>query len=268
MDKKIYGLLRNNKWVAVLLLYSIAVSVVSVWAIQREKGREAKQKYEFTAIQFIIGHLADFQPEIESWGYEVFILPQTEEEPAFPPQKRYDWNRCQYPVLVLAGADGGMYFFYYGFDQYIRDASYPGTMDLTRSHETVDVLKEVKLSLVKNNIFQAPYVENTSQIDTRPYYDVEVEIYVEGLSLEDGRPLAVYGDGHYRTNYCSNNFVDCMYFSGLDPSTTNTHADYRIKQEYSAKQLLAFYRQGLGLQQQLTGLYEGARPGNQAPQTP
>ena len=59
-----------------------------------------------------------------------------------------------------------------------------------------------------------------------------------------------------------------MYFSGLDPSTTNTHADYRIKQEYSAKQLLAFYRQGLGLQQQLTGLYEGARPGNQAPQTP
>lgn len=57
MDKKIYGLLRNNKWVAVLLLYSIAVSVVSVWAIQREKGREAKQKYEFTAIQLLSGIL-------------------------------------------------------------------------------------------------------------------------------------------------------------------------------------------------------------------
>ena len=62
-------------------------------------------------------------------------------------------------------------------------------------------------------------------------------------------------NGYYETNYCSNNFVDCKWFTGITPEDANRYSDDTIKQEYSAEDLLGFYRQGLKLQEQLMGLY-------------
>jgi len=208
----------------------------------------------FNIIQSIIKNLAVYQDEIESWDYQVSVL-TLEEEPKDDALHHYYVNHCQ-PVLILSDADGGRYFFYYGFDQYTTETSYPSMMDLLfGASEPVEVLKSVKLRLTKNRIYQAPYFENTSEIGTEPYYDMEVEIYVEGVSFHTSDAVDAYGTGYYRTNYCSNNFVDGMYFTEIDPSTKHIRADYRIKQVYSAEQLLSFYQQGLDLQERLIELY-------------
>ena len=77
------------------------------------------------------------------------------------------------------------------------------------------------------------------------------------FSIEEGKEIwASSESGHSHTNYCSNNFVDCMYFGGIDPDGANKACDYSIKREYSAEQLLAFYQQGLDLQERLIELYQ------------
>ena len=170
------------KWIVLLiLLYAIIITGV-IWASQRDVKREAERKYEFNIIQSIIEDLALYQDEIERWGYQVSVL-TLEEEPKDDALHHYYVNHCQ-PVLILSDADGGRYFFYYGFDQYTTETSYPSIMNLLfGSGEPIEVLKSVKLRLIKNRTYQAPYFENTSEIGTEPYYDMDVEIYVEGISL-------------------------------------------------------------------------------------
>lgn len=246
------------KWISVfiiLILLFAAIIAFGIRTARRDAQQEAERKYEFNIIQSIIENLAVYQDEIESWGYQVSVL-TFEEEPKDDALQYYYFNHCQ-PVLILSDTDGGRYFFYYGFDQYATETSYPSTMKLAfGSDEPVEVLKSVNLRLVKNHIYQAPFFENSFEVGTERYYDIEVEIYVEGSSLNTGDVVEAYGTGYYRTNYCSNNFVDSMYFAEIDPTTKNIRADYRIKQEYSAEQLLAFYRQGLDLQERLIELYQ------------
>lgn len=63
-----------------------------------------------------------------------------------------------------------------------------------------------------------------------------------------------YG-GFFETNDCSNNFEECRLWNGIDPASANEYSDQNIKQEYSAAQLLEYYRQGLKLQNRLIELY-------------
>lgn len=244
------------KWLFIFVLLMASIIIAGIYVAKRDEQRMAERKYEFNIIQSIIENLAVYQDEIESWGYQVSVL-TPEEEPEDDALHHYYVNHCQ-PVLILSDADGGRYFFYYGFDQYTTETSYPSMMNLLfGASEPVEVLKSVKLRLTKNHIYQAPYLENTSEIGTEPYYDMEVEIYVEGVSPNTSDAVDAYGTGYYRTNYCSNNFVDGMYFTEIDSSTKHIRADYRIKQEYSAEQLLSFYQKGLELQERLIELYQG-----------
>ena len=55
--------------------------------------------------------------------------------------------------------------------------------------------------------------------------------------------------------YCSNNFEECRLWNGIDLVSANSYSDQNIKQEYSAAQLLEYYRQGLELQSRLVELY-------------
>ena len=73
--------------------------------------------------------------------------------------------------------------------------------------------------------------------------------------MADGNELSVVGGGFFETNYCSNNFEECRLWNGIDPASANSYSDHNIKQEYSAVQLLEYYRQGLELQSRLVGLY-------------
>ena len=253
MDEK-KSKLAYIKWLPVCILLLAFIAVI-VWTAWRDAQQGAEWGYELNVIRSIIENLPAYQDEIKSWGYQVSVL-TLEEEPKDDALHHYYVNHCQ-PVLILSDADGGRYFFYYGFDQYATETSYPSMMDLLfGASEPVEVLKSVKLRLTKNHIYQAPYFENTSEIGTEPYYDMEVEIYVEGVSPHTSDAVDAYGTGYYRTNYCSNNFVDGMYFTEIDPSTKHIRADYRIKQEYSAEQLLSFYQQGLDLQERLIKLYQ------------
>ncbi|MCI8727960.1 MAG: hypothetical protein HFG66_18040 [Hungatella sp.] len=59
----------------------------------------------------------------------------------------------------------------------------------------------------------------------------------------------------FETNDCSNNFEECRLWNGIDPASANEYSDQNIKQEYSAAQLLEYYRQGLKLQNRLIELY-------------
>ena len=63
------------------------------------------------------------------------------------------------------------------------------------------------------------------------------------------------GGGYSGTNYCSNNFVECRLWNGIDPESANSYSDHNIKQEYSAAQLLEYYRKGLEIQGRLMELY-------------
>lgn len=241
-------------WIYIFVLLVVVIIAVGFWAVQRDTQREAERKYEFNIIQSIIENLAFYQEEIESWGYQVSVLTLTE-EPDNEALQRYYRNHCSHPVLILTDADGGMYCFYYGFDEYTSAVSYPAEVKRT-SGEYTDAIKTVSLELFKREMYQAPYWENPNDADKGSYYDIKVSIAVAAFSIEDGEEILSYETGHFHTNYCSDNFVDCKYFTGLDPEHKNRACDYHIKREYSAEQLLAFYRQGLDLQERLIELYQ------------
>lgn len=93
-----------------------------------------------------------------------------------------------------------------------------------------------------------PLLENTAKPDTDQYYDMTVLLYIKAFSPENGDALQVIPHGFFETNYCSNQFIDCMCFNGISPADTSYYADINIKQEYNAAQLLEYYRQGLKLQ--------------------
>ena len=254
MDKKKSQIV-YIKWRSVFILLSAAIVAVGAWSAKRDAQREAERKYEFNIIQSIIENLSVYQEEIESWGYSVSLL-TAEAEPENEAFLRYHWNHCSHPILILTDADGGMYCFYYGFDGYTSTVSYPAEVKRT-SDEYVDAIKTVSLELFKREMYQTPYWVNPYEADKDSYYDIEVEIAVTAFSIEDGEEIwAANETGYFHTNYCSDNFIDCKYFNGIDPDGANISGDYHIKREYSAEQLLAFYQQGLDLQERLIELYQ------------
>ena len=241
-----------RKWIFLVAAVFLLTAVFIIW-------QHKKQETGYSIIQAIIEELPDYQNEIESWGYQVSVLPKMTEEPDRAGFMRY-YLESVGPVLILDDPDGGMYCFYYGFDQYIRERTYTETMQLLPvsqydEREYEEVLKTARLQICKRNIKQEPLSENTADPDSRDRYDVSVLIEITAESLEDGNEVSVFGGGFFETNYCSNNFEECRLWNGIDPTSANSYSDHNIKQEYSAAQLLEYYRQGMELQSRLAELY-------------
>ena len=244
---------------ALLALYALGVTVMFFWMLTHPAETV---ETELTVIQSVIEDLPDHREEIENWGYQVFALPQDAEAVGY---RDYDALSFHYDdsdtVLILRDADGGMYCFDYGFDRYVIKRTRPEQVRKEYSDESVDALRTAELSVAKRTQHQAPYQENTAKPGTRNYYDMFVSVDIEFFSAEDGKQLFSGGWGLYSTYYCSNNFVDCQWFGhSLHHSNEwiNERADSQIKREYSAEELLAFYRQGLALQEKLIELYNAA----------
>lgn len=245
-----------RKWIVPVLAVFLLAAVLIIWKWNR-------QETGYSIIQAVIEDLPDYQEEMESWGYRVSALPKTTGEPENAGLMRY-YLESVGPVLILEDQDGGMYCFYDGFDQYISERTHEENRMLLPAgqyaeKEYEDVLKTVRLQLCKRNIKQEPLFENTADADSRDYYDVSVLIEITAESLEDGNEVSVFGGGFFRTNYCSNNFEECRLWTGIDPESANRYSDHYIKQEYSAAQLLEYYRQGLKLQSRIAELYHERR---------
>ena len=252
MEKPITGKSVCRKWIFSILVVLLLIAVLIIWQCK-------KQGTEYFIIQAIIEELPHYQSEIESWGYEVSVLPKMTEEPDNAGLMRYYWKSAG-PVLILEDQDGGMYCFYVGFDQYISESTYIENMMLApviqyAEKEYEDVLKTVRLQICKRDIKQEPLFENTADADAKDCYDVSVLIEITAESLVDGNEVSVFGGGFFETNYCSNNFEECRLWNGIDPTSANRYSDQNIKQEYGAAQLLEYYRQGLELQSRLVELY-------------
>lgn len=252
MEKLIGGKRNYKKGLCLALAILLSAAIFPVW-------QHKKQVTECTMIRSIIEELSDYQYEIESWGYRVSVLPQMTAKPDNEGFMRYYWESVS-PVLILTDQNGGMYCFYYGFDQYINERTYPENMMLFPASQYGDkeyenVLKTVRLQLCKRNIKQAPLFKNMADADSGDRYDVSVRIGITATSPKNGDELSVYGGGFFETNYCSNNFEECRWWSGIDPASANRYSDYNIKQEYSAEQLLEYYKQGLELQNRMMELY-------------
>ena len=244
---------------AFLALY--ALGVVAVFFRVLTHPAEAVET-ELTVTRSVIENLPDYREKIESWGYQIFVLPQDAEAAG--------WRDCgalyfhydaSDTVLILMDADRGMYCFDYGFDRYVLKQARPEQVRKGYGEESIDALRTAELSIAKRTRHQAPYQENPNKPGTRDYYDMYVSVDIEFFSAEDGKQLFSGGWGLYSTYYCSNNFADCQWFGhSLHHSNEwiNERADSRIKQEYSAEELLAFYRQGLALQEKLIELYNAA----------
>ena len=252
MEKPITGKSIFRKWIFFVLAVLLLIAVLIIWQYK-------KQKTVFYIIQAITHELPNYQNEIESWGYQVSVLPKMTGEPDNAGFMRYYWKSVG-PVLILENQDGGMYCFYYGFDQYISERTYIENMMLVpvsqyAEKEYQDVLKTVRLQICKGDIKQEPLFENTADVDSKDHYDVSVLIEITAESLVGGDEVSVFGGGFFETNYCSNNFEECRLWNGIDPTSANSYSDQNIKQEYSAAQLLEYYRQGLELQSRLVELY-------------
>ena len=117
MEKQTY-----RKWIVSILA---AVLLTMVFLVCRWRQQETG----YTIIQAIIEGLPDYQDEIESWGYRVSVLPKMTGEPDNAGLMRY-YLETAGPVLILEDQDGGIYCFYYGFDQYISERTYKANMML------------------------------------------------------------------------------------------------------------------------------------------
>ena len=241
-----------RKWIVPVLVVFL---LVAAFIIRKYKNQETG----YSIMQAVIEKLPDYQNEIESWGYQVSVLPKMTGKPEHAGLMRY-YLESAGPVLILEDQDGGIYCFYYGFDQYIREETNTENMQLFPvsqydEKEYEDVLKTVRLQICKRNIKQEPLFENTADAGSKDRYDVSVLIEITAESSEDGNEVSVIGGGFFETNYCSNNFEECRLWNGIDPTSANSYSDQNIKQEYSAAQLLEYYRQGLKLQSRLSALY-------------
>ena len=248
------------RWfIGFMALYALGLAVLFFRLLTRPA---AAVETELTVIQSVIENLPDYREEIEGWGYQVFVLPQDAEAVGYRDYDAFYYYDDSDTVLIMKDADGGMYCFYYGFDRYVLKKTRPEQVQKQYSDEYIDALRTAELSIAKNHQHQAPYPENTSKPGTRNYYDMDVTVDIKFFSAEDGGQLYGAGWGNYSTNYCSNNFVDHQWFGhSLHHSAEwfDERADSHIKQEYSAEELLAFYRQGLELQKKLTELYRDAQ---------
>lgn len=217
-----------------------------------ELGRE---ETEYDIIQAIIEDISACQTEIEGWGYQVTVLPRIEEEPESHGLKHYYWNHAG-PVLMLTDREGGNWCFYYGFDQYFTQFSDTCSMPLYKSDGQTEVNRTVELQIAKRSIGKPSLRENTKEPGTDGYYDVEVSLQIQAEPLEPGKELDWF-NSHPHNFYCSNNFVESFLgeTSFVDMEKKSRNEDRAIKREFSAEQLLRYYRQGLELQDKLAGLY-------------
>ena len=122
MEKTITGKSVHRKWIVPVLAVFLLMAVLIIWQCK-------KHETEYSIIQAIIEELPHYQSEIESWGYEVSVLPKMTGEPDNPGLMRYYWKSAG-PVLILKDQDGGMYCFYVGFDQYVSESTYIENMML------------------------------------------------------------------------------------------------------------------------------------------
>ena len=79
---------------------------------------------------------------------------------------------------------------------------------------------------------------------------------IQAEPIEPGKELDWF-NSHPHNFYCSNNFVESFWCetSFVDMEKKSRNEDRAIKREFSAEQLLRYYRQGLELQDKLAGLY-------------
>lgn len=239
------------------LFLIIFVGALAALAVLFLIVRLAWRSKEYTAIQYIIENLSDYQEEIESWGYQVSIFDPMSNSM----NKEDDFALIHYsgqvyePVLILTDQDGGRWYFYNGFDQYAQETE---SMELTPlmdgGEEVLNIITQLQLYKDRQN--RPPLKENVAQPDTKDYYDITVEMDVDGYSQETGEYTSIKNSGPYDTQYCSNNFEECRRFWGIDPERANRTADRHIKERFTAEELLAFYHQGLALQDRLMELYE------------
>lgn len=235
----------------------VAVVLCLVWAMEL-----TAEETEYDIIQAIIEDIPDYQAEIESWGYQVTVLPRIEEEPQSRGLKHYYWNHAG-PILMLTDQEGGNWYFYYGFDQYFTQYYDTSSMALYESGELTEVNRTVELQIAKRWSGDPPLRENTKEPGTDAYYDVEVSLEIQAEPIEPGKDLDWF-NSHPHNFYCSNNFVESFLgeTSFVDMEKKSRNEDSAIKREISAEQLLHYYRQGLELQDKLVGLYlEGLEDG-------
>ena len=69
IEKNVY-----KKWIFPVLAIFLLIAALLLWQYK-------KQETEYSIIQAIIEELPNYQSEIESWGYEVSILPKMTGEP-------------------------------------------------------------------------------------------------------------------------------------------------------------------------------------------
>lgn len=129
-----------------------SVSSIMILGIAGGNGLEHIQKDKFEKIYGVdinSSYLQTVMQKIESWGYQVSVLPKMSGEPDHAGLMRYYLESAGL-VLILEDQDGGMYCFYYGFDQYISERIYTENMQLLpvsqydeKKYE--DVLKTVRL---------------------------------------------------------------------------------------------------------------------------
>ena len=226
-----------------LLVILIAAACILSW---RQSKEDARRRASFEAVQAVIASLPEHQAEIESWGYEVSVLPKIDEEPEYDdPLLRYYWH-ANAPVLVLANENGGRYFFYYGFDQYAEKVSRNGEAKLYTTKETVKVRREIQLEMSKNNLYAPPLLDSEQ-------HDVKVKVTVDNFDPDSGEELFAQETHFLWGDYCSSSFTDCEV--GVAKSKA-VKVDNFIKRWYSTEELLAFYQQGLLLEEKLYSLNE------------
>ena len=243
-------------WIGIgaIILYLILVIVVLCQTLFLKPTKEN----ELDIIQSMIENIEICQEDIESWGYQISIITPTREMKNKSWEHYYrDYYHYNHPILVLTDADGGMYYFYFGFDGYASEVTNLAMVKELYGDEYAEMRKTVRLDLYKGQYYQAPYWENPHDIGKVAYYDITVEIEIIPVPVDDEVFIWDYFDSCFNyTNYCSNNFVDTMRFDVYMREEKIHAADNNIKKEYSAEQLLEFYRQGLDLQERLFELYD------------
>ena len=242
-------------WIGIgaIILYLIVAIVI----IYQTLFPKFTKENELDIIQSIIENIEIYQEDIESWGYHVSVITPTRETKNKLWQHYYRYYyRYEHPILVLTDENGGMYYFYFGFDGYTSEVSYPAMVKGLYNDAYAEMLKTVRLELYKNEYYQAPFWENPHDIGEVEYYDIIVMVRIIPVPVDDEVFIWDYLSSCYDfIYYCSNNFVDGKCYGYKEEELTQT-ADSNIKKEYSAEQLLGFYRQGLDLQERLFELYD------------
>lgn len=243
-------------WIGIgaIILYLI-VDIVMIYQTLFPKPTKEN---ELDITQSIIENIEIYQEDIESWGYHVSVITPTREMKNKYWQHYYRYYyHYNHPILVLTNADGGMYYFYFGFDGYTSEVTNLAMVKGLYHDEYAEMLKTVRLELYKNEYYQAPYWENPHDIGEVEYYDITVEIEIEPVPVDDEVFIWDYFSSCYDfIYYCSNNFVDGKRYNSHNQEEITQTADSNIKKEYSAEQLLGFYQQGLNLQERLFALYD------------